>query len=343
MLDRLVENALDFLGRALDDLEDHPKFSLINFYTSVELFLKSRLMMEHWTLLVSSKNEPDLEKFKQGDFISVTLDAANERLTKVVQSGLSSQEFKEFKEVAKYRNKMVHFFHASSVKKENDEMRQSVVKQQLIAWYYLHRLLTGQWQASFDKWQRDISKIDRRLRSQNEFLKVVFDQKKEEITAKRKSGSLITKCPSCGFKAQIHDHALEELYEAECLVCGLVDRCINIECVDCNRPIRFVNEGFKSCKCGKAYEPEDLADALFDHGAAHVAAMDGDDSVSLGSCSDCDGYHTVVELKTGGYLCASCFGLFNALEYCEWCNEPNTGDMEHSGWNGCNHCDGRSG
>ena len=64
---------------------------------------------------------------------------------------------------------------------------------------------------------------------------------------------------------------------------------------------------------------------------------------SLGNCSDCDGYHTVVRTEDDSYICVCCFLSVDSLQWCGWCNEPNTGDMEYSSWTGCNHCDGRAG
>jgi hypothetical protein len=43
------------------------------------------------------------------------------------------------------------------------------------------------------------------------------------------------------------------------------------------------------------------------------------------------------------YVCACCFATFESLQWCGWCNEPNTGDMEGSHVFGCGHCEGLSG
>ena len=43
------------------------------------------------------------------------------------------------------------------------------------------------------------------------------------------------------------------------------------------------------------------------------------------------------------YLCAACFGVFDSIQCCDWCNQLNTGDMEHSYLAGCNFCDGKFG
>lgn len=110
IIKRLVENALDFLHRAIDDLEGHPKHSVIGFYTGVELFLKARLLAEHWSLVVSPRKDPDFEAFLKGNFVSVSLEEAASRLEKAVRSGLSPGELQTFKRVGQHRNKMVHFF-----------------------------------------------------------------------------------------------------------------------------------------------------------------------------------------------------------------------------------------
>ena len=58
LFDRLVDNALDFLNRSIADFEKSPKYSVIHFYTAVELFVKARLMAEHWSLVVAKVLAP---------------------------------------------------------------------------------------------------------------------------------------------------------------------------------------------------------------------------------------------------------------------------------------------
>ena len=53
MFNRLVENAFDFLFKAISEIEGQPKYSVIHFYAAVELFVKARLMKEHWSLVIS--------------------------------------------------------------------------------------------------------------------------------------------------------------------------------------------------------------------------------------------------------------------------------------------------
>jgi hypothetical protein len=136
LLARLVENALGFLSHAIDCLETAPKFSVIDFYAAVELFLKARLLHEHWSLVVT-KN-PDWEKFVSGDFISVSFDEACTRLDKIVQSPIPARARSKFDAVRLHRNKMVHFFHAGEGAQH--QIIEDVAIEQLRAWYELHQL-----------------------------------------------------------------------------------------------------------------------------------------------------------------------------------------------------------
>jgi hypothetical protein len=54
----ICENGLGFVSKAIDQLwnegsPDALKYSVINFYSGVELLLKARLMREHWSLVVA--------------------------------------------------------------------------------------------------------------------------------------------------------------------------------------------------------------------------------------------------------------------------------------------------
>jgi len=351
LFDSLVENALDFLARSIDDLNTSPKSSVINFYSAVELFVKARLMHEHWTLIVSKPQDADLDKFIQGDFISVTLDEAASRLAKAVKSGVPRPELEAFQQVKKHRNKMVHFFHqAHSTKtgttpsQQTVALRQKVAKEQLTAWYLLHRMLTTRWLDVFAPWSAKINEADALLRRHHDFLKVVFDNKQSEISNRKKQGCVIEDCPSCGFQSFIHETDLGVLYDAQCAVCGFSEECIVVECKECQKTVRFVNDGWTTCDCGCQLEPDDLVSELFRLDFAGSPMRDDEHSPRQGgNCGSCGGYHTVVEMPHGGYFCAGCFESFDEIEQCEWCNEPNTGDMEDSFFRGCGACEGRAG
>ena len=66
--ERLVENALDFLVCAIEEFQVAPKYSVIHFSAAVELFLKARLMAEHWSLVVMDRTTGRLEQVHQRRF-----------------------------------------------------------------------------------------------------------------------------------------------------------------------------------------------------------------------------------------------------------------------------------
>jgi hypothetical protein len=345
MFNRLVENGFDFLSKSVSEIKDSPKYSIIHFYAAVELFLKARLLKEHWTLAISKKCDPDWSKFIGGDFQSVTLDEAALKLDKIVKSGLSKPIHASFRLIGNHRNKMVHFFHDSQSASENEITTRAVVKQLLNAWYYLHYLIAVQWKDIFFDWNKRLITIDLVLKEMHDFLQIVYDNLKDIIVEKKKIGVHFEKCPSCGFEAKEIKQTLNTIFKSSCLVCDLEDDLLLTTCPACANKVLFRDEGFGTCSnCGKAFEPSNLAEMLLDNTSAFLAAKDeGDYGWGIANCGNCEGYHTVVFTENEEWFCASCFATFKEISTCEWCNEKNTGNMKHSYMNGCNCCDGLRG
>lgn len=344
LFESLTENALDFLDKAIEELAQQPKYSVISFYTAVELLIKARLLAEHWTLIVAQRGKLDWSKFSVGDFESVNLEEAGMRLKNVVDSPLSRQEIASFDEVRRHRNKIIHFFHEAHTDKEKQQIRQEILKQQLTAWYFLERLLIERWIGYFGKWTDRVRDIGEALRRHQGYLTVVFENLKDQIEAQRNAGMLISICPSCSFDAQMGEADKNVVYQTDCAVCGLSGVGLRIDCYICGSPVVFENEGFSTCpSCSKKFEPDDLVSILGDETAMHQAAMDGDTSWDIGNCAVCDGYHTIVRIDVDEYVCTSCLHTFANIGVCEWCDEPNSGDMTDSYLVGCNQCDGRAG
>ena len=64
----------------IDEIEKHPKYSIINFATGIELMLKARLMWEHWSLVVEKTGDAVLKDFQEGKAKTVTPREAMKRL-----------------------------------------------------------------------------------------------------------------------------------------------------------------------------------------------------------------------------------------------------------------------
>ncbi len=345
MLKHLVENAIDFLSKSISELSQSPKYSVINFHAAIELFLKARLMSEHWSLIVSPKKEPDWLEFQQGKFNSVTLEEAAKRLEKIAQSGLSGKQIDAFRSVSRHRNQMVHFFHQAETSEADNSRIREIVKEQLKAWYFLHDLLRGQWQSVFEGWLKQILEIDVKLREHHEFLKVVFDELKPTITNQESKGYEFQKCPSCGFASEQHETELNEIYRSECLVCVLKENCIQVSCTKCDDGILlFHGEPMANCpECHEEHGGSALLEAFVDETKAYLAVKDGGDYPFPINCGECCGYETVVEVGESKYLCTECFVVTDSYGVCEWCNDESTNLSDDTMFSGCEFCDGRAG
>ena len=337
----LVENAFDFLNRAISDFPDSPKYSVIHFYAAVELILKARLMREHWALIITKPECANKADFFKGAFNSVGLKDACARLKAIADSGINQQAYESFAKLATHRNSLMHYFHAE-LATEAVQMER-IVSEQSTAWFFLHDLLTKQWGTHFKLWHKEIRKLDSAMKRHRSYLKVRFNALRPAIKIEKQQGKVFVPCSACGFRSARQEEIVEGLNRERCLVCDHAPSVLSFACPDCHEIVALRSEGFGVCQnCEKAFEPDDVVNALIDSGAAHTSVMDADYSCDLGNCSSCDGYHTVVSYNDI-FFCASCFEDFEYLHTCGWCNEPNTGDMEDSYLGGCNHCDGKLG
>ncbi|MFT4256149.1 MAG: hypothetical protein QM599_04210 [Pseudoxanthomonas sp.] len=341
IFEALTRNAFDFLKRGIAEFDGAPKYSVIHFCAAVEMLLKARLMQEHWSLIVSRPDKANLGKFIEGDFVSVTLEDTRIRLRDVAGEDIDDAAYNSFKELAKHRNKMVHFFHPQA--DGDDQAREKIVAEQCRSWFHLHRLL-NRWDACFHEFMREVAKADRAMKGHRKYLSAKFKAIKPELDAARKAGNKPKACNACGFKSAISNEVDDLISLLNCVVCDHREVQVEIECPHCHRQIAMANGGYSRCgKCGGEIEPDAVAEALYDAGATHQAIKDGEEAWQLGNCDECDGYETVVQRDADLYFCASCFEIFRSVQWCEWCNTPNTGDMEHSYIAGCNHCEGKAG
>ncbi|MBS0537031.1 MAG: hypothetical protein JSR72_23480 [Proteobacteria bacterium] len=343
--DDVVRNAFDFLGRSIDELEAQPNYSVINFYSAVELFLKARLLKEHWSLIVAKPDEADKAKFLRGDFKSATLDEASKRLAKVVGDGLTEEELRCFDGLRKERNQMVHFAHAAQGDGEEakDEMNR-IVSEHAKGWLYLRRLLTGRWGKHFEAFAAIIEAMDGRMREQTKALKPKFLLLTDVIAEAEAAGGHFMSCPSCDFKS-FEAGAPVWVGQGKCLTCEFSSPVITLDCVndECKKPI-LLTGGYESCsECGHNYAPEQIEEVLAENGGLSDVDPQDPSDATRANCGSCDGWETVVSLTYAGWFCTDCFDIEDNVEQCEWCSEYSTQLPEDSFLTGCGHCDGRLG
>lgn len=333
----LLENAIDFLEKSLEEFKTFPKYSVLHFAIAVEIFLKARLVEEHWSLVVD-KNA-DRDRYLKGDFVSVNLDEAIKRLKSIVGENISESESQSFKKLAAHRNKVIHFYHGELKPRKSSKELESIIREQCECWYHLKTLFTKKWHELFKSQIHKFESLDLKMKRHWEYLSTIFNNKREELEKLKKSGTKIGVCKYCSFDAVAYEDEYEELSGGTCYVCGHINTILTLMC-DCGNSITFHNEGWGTCAfCEKEYEPEDVYNLIEPNGKDH---SEWPESVTPANCSSCDGYHTIAAIHDK-FICTSCFDVFDHLETCEWCNEYSSGDMSGSYWSGCSACDGKSG
>lgn len=343
--DDVTRNAFDFLERSIDELEQYPKHSVINFYSAIELFLKARLLKEHWTLIVAKPEQADKAKFQLGDFQSVGLNEANERLTKVAADGLLGEELKCFDGLRKERNKMVHFAHVAQGDDEHARKEmERIVSDHAMGWLYLRRLLTGRWKGHFAAYAETIRALDERMREQTKSLERKFLLLADDIEAAKAAGSYFMHCPACGFESfEVGEPVW--VGEGECKTCGFASPVTTLNCVNeaCAKPMLLVG-GYECCpECDHKYTPEQVGDVLAENDQLRQTDYKDPDDLSCAGCGSCGGYETVVPLVSDEWFCTDCFDIEDYVGQCEWCTGYSTHIPEDSYLSGCSQCEGKAG
>lgn len=341
MFDSLVNNAIDFLNHSVNELEFNPKYSVINFYNAIELFLKARLMLEHWSLIVSKPDKAVLNKFIEGNFQSVGMQEAIQRLGDIVNQTLSKEEQDCFNQIRVHRNRLVHFFHPDYATKPNTKTLQNVVAEQCKGWFYLHRLLTSNWLCEFQQYSQEIENLNVIMHKQREFLRTKYEILVPKIIEKKSKGIGFVQCFSCGFEASEVQEDQLPLVNIECLVCGIQSSQLKVACPNCRSTIFVEDLGEGKCdSCGEEIDIHYLT-GLFDPRSPREQLV----GEYLAYCSECEQTEEPTVIPFGDkWLCLFCQSIHNEVDHCHWCGSFVTGYLEDSAWSGCGViCEGRAG
>ncbi|MBB5489053.1 hypothetical protein [Nocardiopsis metallicus] len=118
-----LRNGIDYLSSVVDLLTKHEteqdprnlKYVVLHLQAAVEVLLKSRLQLEHWSLVFKDSNKAKRESYNSGNFQSVTPDEAVRRLIEIVGIKISDDERKELTYLVNSRNALQHWGHVDSV------------------------------------------------------------------------------------------------------------------------------------------------------------------------------------------------------------------------------------
>lgn len=339
----LTSSAFEFLDHAIDEFAESAKFSTVHFAIAIELFLKARLMREHWALLLDKPDQADRAGFFRGEAKTVTPEQALERLKKIASVQIPTAARDIFIKITKHRNMMVHFVHAGEAKGDSAAGLTRIAAEQCEGWLAL-RLLLEEWQ-EFEGYETEIRSISRKMEGHRAFLEEKFKSKAEELRAHRKAGLIVSLCPSCRFEAVKVAAPLGAISSASCVVCRYAGAEIEIICgnEECGRPIRFNSYDGPPGLCPHCEEAvtEEFVQESLNTGEA-ITKDNYYDHVPI-NCPDCGGYHSVVE-HHGIYVCVRCFETADDYGICGHCSEGQLGGVpEHSSLVGCEFCEGSAG
>jgi hypothetical protein len=91
-------------------------------------------------------------------------------------------------------------------------------REQLRAWYDLHKLLTVDWDPIFIDYGKQFTLIEKKLTGHREFLRAKFNDLAPLIKDEIFKGAQFRMCGSCAFESARTHKVLGALFESECLV-----------------------------------------------------------------------------------------------------------------------------
>lgn len=349
----LVESAADFVERAVSEVESAPKYAVIHFSTGVELFLKARLAMEHWTLVFADPGRASRESLRSGDFQSVSSKKAMDRLGGVLERPFSPSARKAFDALSARRNRYVHFVDPARAFRTGPEgdTTERVASEQLRAWYELHLLIGESWADEFRPFSGTVERLDRRMHGHRRFLDHKAARLATELDAIRSGGKTVDECPACGHEAVVGVAEYGDLELARCRVCGQDGRWLWVEVGD-DPPIRIGEEGVPLDVEREALDVVDLIETYAPFQRPEDELVDPI-AAYCGACERSD-IPTVIPWEAGHqddswepehrrpapplYLCMSCLDAPDAPRRCEWCGERVTGEVGDYYTPGCSMC-----
>lgn len=342
IFNKLVQNAFDFLKHSVSEIEEHPKYSIINFDTAVELFLKSRLMLEDWSLVFKNPKQADLKNFLDGEFYSVTMTGAIKRLKEKADLKFDKNLEGCFTTIRNHRNQLVHFFNATNL--------EIVAAEECRGWFYLSRLLREKWKYDFLDYVDEIEEVDKLMLKVQGYLQAKFDALLPEIERKKKQNISFSTCPSCGFdssenKVIVNSQFSDYFSYRDCLVCNFeAGKELIVSCPNCeNGQIQVEELGKGECE---SCEYSINLDYLLDKYAESKHIEKGLFEKNRAYCSFCEYFEqpTVVPYENI-WLCLSCLKSYDddRVGNCEFCGEFVSGNLDDTYLLGCLMCEGSGG
>lgn len=342
--EKLIENALDFLDKAINQIENSPKHSLVSFCTGIELFLKARLVYEHWSLIDAS-NPPNFRKFQCGDFKSVNFRDIITRIKSVTGENIPAEIKKIFSTLANHRNRIIHFYHEVD---DKEQEREKIAIEQLNGWYFLQKL--------FEKWDflicgeeqnNKIDSIGHKMSNYKKYQKTIYKRLKPEIDANIKRGAVYRACTTCNQEASQEEGLTNHLYKYKCRVCSFCENILKTQCESCKEKIEIdadsIWDEIKCSKCNSEFQKTSFFKQLdeISQEPASTRPKNQMRSAPHPSCSNCADSCESVILHSKYYICQGCLFVDTEIQPCDWCDVEQIGGVPKDSMAfGCAFCDG---
>ncbi len=219
-----------------------------------------------------------------------------------------------------------------------------IVPEQWSAWYYLHKLLSDEWEDHFRDYAEEFNELDSMIMANKKFLAAKYEELKPEIKAEKKRGIIYETCSWCGFESAKLEDLYDLLYSRYCQVCFHRNITLHIECPDCGKEVIIEDQGFGECpnpECDFTSDIDYLISTLGGY-------QDPKEDSELAYCAECEysSDPSVIPIsdENGVYLCLNCHTIHNQTGKCGFCDTHVAGmDLEASYSFGCIFCDGAAG
>lgn len=323
--ERILKNSLMFLLDGIQQIETNPRQSIVSFWTGVELFIKSILVEEHWSLIVKDTRRINHEDFENGDFVSIDFLHSIELLENVFDVALEKKTKTAFDTIRKHRNKIIHFNNPQIVNRNAFELCDIFVEMGNV-WDELQGLRLP----ALDLDDNEIPNLYDKITKSIDNHKVILEGKYQhvyEIKLRHINNDDILICASCNYKSVVLSSVNSILCEAKCLVCNDVTDVLKVECDHCNN----LNILHKSeTVCANCHEQLDLMSYILGEATRESRHM-------VAACHRC-GSKSVVNIEPI-WFCLNCFS-YHTVAICDRCGSSVTHSTKNSHIDGCICCEG---
>lgn len=361
----LLNSAFDFFDTSIDEFETKPKYSILHFCVALELILKSRLLLEHWSLIV--EGPPVLKNFKCGKFKSINYIELVKRINDSTEDNIPEKTEKIFLDIANERNKIVHFFHPITTEYDSTQDTESALMDiavlELVAWEKVKDLLY-QWQPLFKDfydYSINIENYSYKIKKLECYYDIKYKSIEKDIMLEEKRGRLYKDCPNCKKHAsKIYQTDIQNVNEFICDVCKASFKTFKFICPTCGEKHYINLNQFKYnfkliCNCKETYNIEDIIGEFFNDVINEenretllndfVVNKDNYFDYKPINCDNCGSYHSGVK-RNDLVICVNCgyFQKQSSVKSCNYCGDKVLGatDLSNSDCYGCNFCDGVS-